>query len=103
MQATRSGVSAVLFRSLALLVLLLIGALGYVQAVHVHDGLAPEQGSARSHCSLCVVTHNAAQVTAATAGPVPIARPGYLAVAEPQLHARLLVSTTFIRPPPQSV
>jgi hypothetical protein len=101
---TRDGINTVLFRGIALFVLLLIAGLGYLQAVHVHKGLAPEPGSARAHCSLCVVTHNAVVVTVATDSPVPLVGSGSLAITDPQIHSRLTVATAFIRPPPpQSV
>ena len=86
----------------ALFFVLVMAAFGFVQAVHVHDALAG-QASPASHCSLCVVAHSAAVVTPASAAPAPVLEAAMLAVSEPQLESRLQVTSSFIRPPPQSL
>ncbi len=99
----KKALAAALLRGTAVLLVVLIGGLGYVQAVHVHQGLAAEQRSARAHCSICLVSHNAVQVTAVSSGPLPAMDTGRLATSDPQLRSRLFVSTASIRPPPFSL
>jgi len=82
----------------AVLFVVLIACFGFVQAVHVHDTLA-KQSSPASHCSLCVIAHSAAVVTAA-GSLAPIVRSALLAVSDPQLRSQLQVASSFIRPPP---
>ncbi len=87
-------------RKIVWLCVLIVACLGFVQAVHVHDVL-PAQN--RSHCSLCIVAHNGAVVTATSTGPVPIIHSNTVAIPEQQLQPQLQVPSAFIRPPPQSL
>ncbi len=82
-----------------MLAVILIAGVGFVQAIHLHEDLAPF-GAARSHCALCVFSHSPAVVTATRSAPVPVGDFTALVSAEPQLRSRLLVSSAFIRPPP---
>ena len=83
----------------AVLFVVLIVCFGFVQAVHVHDTLV-KQSSPASHCSLCVIAHSAAIVTAAGTSLAPIVRSALPAVSDPQLRSQLQVASSFIRPPP---
>ncbi|HEY4930422.1 MAG TPA: hypothetical protein VII23_02535 [Terriglobales bacterium] len=86
----------------ALLFVLVMAGFGFVQAVHVHDALA-SQSSPASHCSLCVVAHSAAVVTAVSSAPAPVQQSARLAVLEAQLQSQLHVASSYIRPPPQNL
>ena len=86
----------------AVLFVLVMAGLGFVQAVHVHDALAG-QNSPASHCSLCVAAHNAAAISPAHAAPALVAESAMLVLLEPQLQSRLRVGSSFIRPPPQNL
>ena len=81
---------------------LVMAGFGFVQAVHVHDALA-SQSSPASHCSLCVVAHSAAVVTAISTAPAPVQESARLALLEPQLQSQLRVTSSYIRPPPQNL
>lgn len=81
---------------------LVIAGFGFVEAVHVHDRVA-KQTSPASHCSLCVVAHNAAVVTPVNAALAPVVTSAPLAISNPQLQSQLQVASAFIRPPPQSL
>lgn len=81
---------------------LVIAGFGLVEAVHVHDAVA-EQTSPASHCSLCVIAHNAAVVTPVNAALAPVVTSAPLVISNPQLQSRLQVASSFIRPPPQSL
>ncbi len=83
-------------------VLLMLG-FGFVQAVHVHDVLAGQTSPPASHCSLCVMAHNAVLISPVGVAPLPIATADVLTAIEPQLESRLQVSSSYIRPPPQSL
>jgi hypothetical protein len=87
---------------IALTLGLLMVAIGCVQAVHVHDALA-RQSSPASHCSFCVVAHNAAVITPFSSAPMPLVEASLPALSQPQLTSRLLINSSFIRPPPQSL
>ena len=84
----------------AVFFVLVMAGFGFVQAVHVHDAQAG-QNSPVSHCSLCVVAHSAALITATSTAPVQVSDPARLAVLEPQLQSQLHVASSYIRPPPQ--
>ena len=86
----------------AVLFVLLMAGFGFVQAVHVHDVLAG-QTSPASHCSVCVAAHNAVLVTPPSTAPLPVLSSALLDASEPQLESRLHVTSSFIRPPPQSL
>jgi hypothetical protein len=86
--------------SAALLVLVIAG-FGFVQAVHVHYAGA-KQSFPASHCSLCVVAHSEAIITAAGAAVAPVVTSAAIAVSDAQLQSHLEVASSFIRPPPQS-
>jgi hypothetical protein len=81
---------------------LVMAGFGFVQAVHVHDALA-SQSSPASHCSLCVVAHSAAVVTAISTAPALVRESARLALLEPQLQSQLDVTSSYIRPPPQNL
>jgi hypothetical protein len=87
--------------AVALLVLVIAG-FGFVQAVHVHDALA-KPSSPASHCSLCVVAHSGAVITAAGAAVAPVVTSAAIVVSDAQLQSHLDVASSFIRPPPQSL
>ena len=87
--------------SVALLVLVIAG-FGFVQAVHVHDALAKPSFPV-SHCSLCVVAHSGAVITAAGAAVAPVVTSAAIAVSDAQLQSHLEGTSSFIRPPPQSL
>lgn len=78
---------------------LVIAGFGFVEAVHVHDAAA-KQTSPASHCSLCVVAHNAAVVTPVNASLTPVVKSAPLALSDPQLQSQLQVASSSIRPPP---
>ena len=86
----------------AVFFVLVMAGFGFVQAVHVHDAEAG-QTSPVSHCSLCVVVHSAALITATSTAPAQVSDPARLAVLEPQLQSRLHVTSSYIRPPPQDL
>ncbi len=88
-----------LLRWTALFAVVVIASLGFVQAIHLHQDLTPTSAD-RTHCALCVFSHSPAVVTAARSAPLPTGMFAALAVAEPQLHSRLLPPTVCIRPPP---
>jgi AhpD family alkylhydroperoxidase len=82
-----------------LFVLVMVG-FGFVQAVHVHEALA-RQSAPASHCSMCVVAHSAAVLTAAGSAPVPAVESARLTVSDPQLRSQLRVVSSYILPLPQ--
>lgn len=86
----------------ALLFVLVIAGFGFVQAVHVHESQAG-QPVPNSHCSLCVVAHSAAAITQASTPQAPVPQSAMVAAPDPQLQSRLQVSSSYIRPPPQSL
>ena len=90
------------YKWVALALGLLMAAIGFVQAVHVHDALG-RQSSPASHCSFCVVAHNAAVITPVSSPPVPVVKASLQDPSQPQLTSRLLIGASFIRPPPQSL
>ena len=81
---------------------LVMAALSFVQAVHVHEALAGQPAPA-SHCSLCVVAHSAAVITPASEAPAPVLESATVVLSEPQLQSRLRVASSLIRPPPQNL
>ena len=87
------------YRLIAAFAVLVIVSLGFVQAVHLHEDLAPGSVS-HTHCALCVFSHSPAVVTAARSAPAPIGNSAALVVADPQRHSRLLLPAASIRPPP---
>ena len=86
-------------RLTAVFVVLLIAGLGFVESVHLHEGVDPS-GAVNTHCALCVLSHIPAVVTTARSAPAPVLDFVSLPSAEPQLHSRLLVPSLSIRPPP---
>jgi len=101
MSNTRQFGSTPLRKWTTLFCVLVIAGFGFVQAVHAHNVVDGQ--SAAAHCSLCVVAHSAAAVTAATAAPAPALETARLAVLEPQLQSQLHVTSSYIRPPPQNL
>jgi hypothetical protein len=89
-------------KCVALTLGLLMVAIGCVQAVHVHDALA-RQSSPASHCSLCVVAHNAAVITPVSNAPAPVIEAYRSDAAQRQVVLAPQVLTSFIRPPPYSL
>ena len=89
-------------KCVALALGLLMAAIGFVQAVHVHDALG-RQSSPASHCSFCVVAHNAAVITPVNSAPVPVVKASLQDPCQLQRASRLLIGASFIRPPPQSL
>ena len=87
---------------LAVWFVLVIAAMGVVQAVHVHDAMA-RQTSPASHCSLCVVAHNAAVVTPAGSTPTPATEASLADIFMTEFERQSQVCASFIRPPPQAL
>ena len=102
MKPLRQFDGSLLQKCAAVLFVLLMAGFGFVQAVHVHDALAGRTSPA-SHCSLCVVAHNAVLISPPSAAPLPALSAALLEADEPQLESRLHVTSSFIRPPPQSL
>jgi hypothetical protein len=99
-------------RTVAMLCMLLMSAVGTVQAVHIHGDWLPQnaahvslpadgsQGQGEEHCPLCVAMHSTLPVTMVVA-PAPL-----LEAAQP-LSTRVLIApqklwsfAMFSRPPP---
>ena len=80
-------------------VLVMVG-IGFVQAVHVHDELA-KQPTPPSHCSLCVVAHQAVAVISALSAPVPVLDATLIVPVETSCESLLQIGVPFSRPPPQ--
>ena len=86
----------------ALFFVLVMAGFGFVQAVHVHDALTSQSAPA-SHCSLCVVAHSAAQISASCTAPLPVIESARIALLDPQLQSQLQIISSYIRPPPQNL
>lgn len=86
-------------RFIALFAAILLTSLAFVQTIHLHEELS-RSGASRSHCALCIFSHSPAVVTAARSAPAPVSAFATRIAAEAQLRSRLLVPSTFIRPPP---
>lgn len=86
----------------AVLFVLLMAAMGFVQAVHVHDAMA-QRTSPPSHCSLCVVAHHAVAITPVNAAPTPMLAAAAVDSADLQIDSRQQLGASFIRPPPQTL
>jgi hypothetical protein len=89
----------------ALFLVLVVAVFGFVQAVHVHDGLATDDNptSASTHCLICVASHSAPVVTTVSFAPALAHTATVTSVADPQLSSRLSIPSAFIRPPPQAL
>jgi len=89
----------------ALFLVLVVAVFGFVQAVHVHDGLTADDNpqSAATHCLICVAAHSAPVVTTVSFAPVLAYTATVTPVADPQLDAQLVIHSAFIRPPPLSL
>jgi hypothetical protein len=87
---------------MAMFFVLVVACFGFVQAVHAHDAVAGKPAPA-SHCSLCVVAHSAALIVSGGIAPAPVCEAAQLVALEPQLRSRLYVTSSNIRPPPQSL
>jgi hypothetical protein len=87
----------------ALLLVLVVALFGFAQAVHLHDLLANEDGpnGPPAHCLICVSAHSAPVVTTISPLPALALTAIVLADIDPQLRSCLIVSSKFIRPPPQ--
>jgi hypothetical protein len=75
----------------------------FATTLEVHAHAVAGAGSNDSHCSLCIASHSVAAPAQLTVATVTFAYCEVFAAAEPQLHSRLLVTSSFIRPPPQSL
>lgn len=86
----------------ALLLVLVTSVFAFAQAVHMHRGLADDSlpNGTTTHCMLCVASHAAAVTAEVSFAPVLTYQSIPVLVAEPQLESRLLVFTSFTRPPP---
>jgi hypothetical protein len=82
-------------RIAALLVIVVITALGFIEAVHVH----PAQMDA-VHCSVCVVAQSAATPVAFASPDAPLLTSDRPAQLESQPRCTTVLSSVFIRPPP---
>jgi len=102
MNSNRQFDRSLLRKYAAVLFVLLMAAMGFVQAVHVHDAMA-QRTSPASHCSLCVVAHHAAAITPVNAAPTPMGAAAALDSADLQIDSRLQLGASFIRPPPQTL
>jgi hypothetical protein len=85
---------------LAVVFALAMIGLGFVQAVHVHEGLA-NQTTPPSHCSLCVAAHHAVAVVSSSSAPVLLQEAAFVTPPEAQHQSSLQIGASFIRPPPQ--
>jgi hypothetical protein len=87
-----------LHRKLVSLVgILLLVALGLIQAVHAH----PQSGhSEHSHCALCLVAHATPAVVAPVTAPSIAFIPIHLVLFEPPLRSSNMLSPFCSRPPP---
>jgi len=87
------------------LFVLVVAVFGIVQAVHVHDGLATDEGPGvpAAHCLICVSAHSAPIVTTVSLAPVLAHTATITPVLDPQLHPQLEIFSAFIRPPPQAL
>jgi len=88
-----------------MLFVLVVAVFGFVQAVHVHDGLATDDGpgAPAAHCLICVAAHSAPIVTTASLAPVLAHTATVTPVLDPQLSTQLVIPSAFIRPPPQAL
>lgn len=103
---SRSQMDSQLSRQcLAALCILVMAVFGFVQAVHVHDGLADNESpnGPVARCLICVAAHSAPVVTGISVAPVLIVSASVTPVLDPQLHPQLVVPSSFIRPPPQTL
>jgi hypothetical protein len=102
-------------RVLALLFVLLVGAMGTAQAVHIHGQWLPQNaahvsnladasdGQGEEHCPLCVAMHSALPVTTQVV-PVPALEVGNALTARIRIAPQKLWSfAMFSRPPPVAV
>jgi hypothetical protein len=89
----------------ALLLVLVLAVFGVVQVVHVHNGSANEDGpsSPATHCSICVAAHAVPLAPAISPAPVLTFTTHLVFVSDPELGSHLVVSSAFIRPPPQAL
>jgi hypothetical protein len=94
-----------LFKLGALLLVLVVAVFGFVQAVHVHDGLATDDNpaSAATHCLICVASHSAPVVTTVSFTPTLAPAATVTPASDPQLSSQLIIPSAFIRPPPQAL
>jgi hypothetical protein len=92
-------------RLLAALCVVVVAVFGFVQAVHVHDGLAANESpnAPSTHCLICVAAHSAPVVTAISFAPALAISASVTPVLAPQLQSQQAVASSFIRPPPVSL
>jgi hypothetical protein len=98
-QNTRFWRFGVLERAGVLVCILLVLVTGFVAVAHVH---ANDNGAADHSCSLCALAHTGVAVTSISQ-PLPVFVRSILAEGPaPAQHSLLLVSSPYIRPPPQA-
>jgi hypothetical protein len=91
---------SLLQKSLAVVFALAMVAIGFVQAVHVHDDLT-RQTTPPSHCSLCVAAHHAVAVVTSGSVPALLQETAVVTPPEAQRESSVQIGASFIRPPPQ--
>jgi hypothetical protein len=92
---THTGV----YRAVAVLCVFLIFLTGFIAAVHFH---ADGSDSSDRSCSVCALAH-AGVVPAEIGTQIPVLVPTVVSeVAAEKSHSLLLVSSSYIRPPPQA-
>jgi hypothetical protein len=92
---THTGV----YRAVALLCVFLIFLTGFIAAAHFH---ADAPGTSDRSCSTCALAH-AGVVPVEIGAHVPILVPAVISqTAAESSHSLLLVSSSYIRPPPQA-
>ncbi|HEU5400683.1 MAG TPA: hypothetical protein VFU86_04955 [Terriglobales bacterium] len=92
------------FRQLAAaFVVLVLLVFTSAEAVHAHTATSTDNPRTESHCLLCVAGHSAAAPTQVSIAPIAFASLIFQSVSEPQLHSRLSVPSSFIRPPPENL
>jgi hypothetical protein len=73
------------------------------QLIHAHNPANPDSPKSESHCLLCVASHSAAAPAQVSIAPITFNYLTFQAASEPQLHSRLSVPPSFIRPPPENL
>ena len=103
MQSARQFGRGGLFRLGAVFLALVMAVCGFVQAVHMHDGLLTDGNpkSTASHCLICVAAHSAPLAATVSFVPIPLHSVAIGPLADPQLQSRLIIFSASIRPPPR--
>src|ERR1700754_1811283 len=91
-------------RWMALCFVLAVAAFGFVQAVHMHASSFTEgPSSGATHCTTCFAAHSVAAAVDVSFSPALTSQPGTVPGAEPQHQARLVIFSSYTRPPPQEL